>query len=383
MDPQSAPISPMVLLIGNYPLDRQQSMQRFTLMMLQGLVAAGVPAEVAAPAPILGKLFGGGNFVGKWLAYIDKFILFPRQLRKRLAQRPAIIHICDHSNAMYASDVDRMPVVVTCHDLIAIRSALGEELHCPVSFTGKMLQRWILRSLRRADIVVSVSNATRDDAERLVSRNRPSPKLEVIHNGLNYPYRKLPQAEALGRLKNISGLTLPFVLHVGSNLPRKNRDGVLRIFARTKSNWDAQLVFAGDLLDSEQLSLARRLEIADRVVQIGDASNELLETLYSCATALLFPSLSEGFGWPIIEAQACGCPVVCSNLPPMPETAGDAGLFHDVADEAGFADDLLRLHDPVERARWSEKGLRNVERFSTQKMISRYVDVYRSMGAEV
>ena len=373
----------MVLLIGNYPLDRQQSMQRFTTMMLQGLIAAGVPAEIAAPTPTFGKLFGAENVVGKWFAYIDKFVLFPRKLRARIKDRPAIVHVCDHSNAMYAVDVANVPTVVTCHDLIAVRSALGEELHCPVSFTGRLLQRWILRSLRHADAVVCVSKATRDDADQLVSRSGPSPKLETIHNGLNYPYHKLPLPEAMARLKNFPGLELPFVLHVGSNLPRKNRDGVLRIFARSKDKWKARLVFAGDVLDAEQFAMAKRLEIADRVVQIKDASDQVLEALYSLAIALLFPSLSEGFGWPIIEAQACGCPVVCTNIPPMPETAGDAGLFHDANDETGFAADILRLNDSANREMWGEKSLRNAERFSTARMISRYIDVYRSLGARL
>jgi glycosyltransferase involved in cell wall biosynthesis len=373
----------MVLLIGNYPLDRQQSMQRFTKMMLQGLTAAEVSAEVVVPSPVLGKLFGSEHFIGKWLAYIDKFILFPRQLRARLAQRPAVVHICDHSNAMYSSRVRNSPVVVTCHDLIAVRSALGEETHCPVSFTGKLLQRWILRGLRRSDVVACVSRATRDDAERLVSRDGSSPKLEVVNLGLNYAYRKLTQPEALAHFREIPGLSQPFILHVGSNLPRKNRDGVLRIFARTKDKWNARLVFAGDGLDSELLSLAKELGVSDRVVQIKDPSSELLEALYNCAVALLYPSHSEGFGWPVIEAQACGCPVVCSNLGPLPEAAGDAGLFHDVSDEEGFAGDILRLKDPAERAIWSEKSLRNAERFSTAKMISRYIDIYRNMGAQL
>ena len=383
MGPRLAPITPMVLLIGNYPLDRQRSMQRFTLMMLQGLMAAGVPAEVAAPDPIFGKLFGAHNFVGKWLAYIDKFVLFPRKLRKRLAQRPAVIHICDHSNAMYANKVSGTPTVVTCHDLIAVRSALGEELHCPVSFTGKLLQRWILRSLCHADALVCVSNATRADAGRLISCDRPLPKLEVANLGLSYPFRKLSQSEAMARLKSISELRFPFVLHVGSNLPRKNREGILRIFARNKGKWDTRLVFAGDPLDATQLAIANELGIADRVIQITEASGELLEGLYNCAIALVYPSFSEGFGWPIIEAQACGCPVVSSNLAPLPEAAGEAGLFHDVGDEAGFAADLLRLSDPAARVSWSEKSLRNAERFSTQRMISRYIDIYRSVGAQV
>lgn len=381
MAARSVSITLMVLLIGNYALDRQQSMQRFANMMLQGLTAVGVSAEVAAPVPVLGKLLGAENFLGKWLAYIDKFVLFPRTLRARIAERPAIVHICDHSNAMYAADTADTPTIVTCHDLIAVRQALGEELHCPVSFTGRLLQRWILRSLRRPDAVVCVSNATRDDAEQLVARNKPSPRLAVISNGLNYPYRKLAELEALARLKNISELSAPFALHVGSNLPRKNRDSVIRIFARIKDKWNGQLVFAGDALTQEQSLLAERLGIRDRVIQIENVTSEQLEALYSLATALLYPSLSEGFGWPIIEAQACGCPVICSNIPPMPETAGDAALLHEVTDEAGFADDLLRLNESGERAVWSDRGLRNAERFSTDKMIASYIDIYRSLGA--
>src|SRR5205814_10507073 len=67
---------------------------------------------------------------------------------------------------------------------------------------------------------------------------------------------------------------------------------------------------------------------------------------------------------------------------PLPEVAGDAGLFHDVSDEEGFAADILRLNDPAERAVWSQKSLRNTERFSTERMISRYIDIYRSLRSE-
>src|SRR5262249_8836108 len=155
--------------IGNYPLDRQQSMQRFGTMMLHGLNDAGVAAKLIAPWPCLGKFSAAGNFVTKWLGYIDKFVLFPRQLRSALRERPAIVHICDHSNAMYVRWIDNVPVVVTCHDLLAVRGALGEETDCPASFTGKFLQRWILRGLQRADEIMCVSHATETDARRLVS----------------------------------------------------------------------------------------------------------------------------------------------------------------------------------------------------------------------
>jgi len=376
----------MVLLIGNYPPDRQQSMRRFGTMMLQGLNNSGIAAKLIAPQARFGKFRGAGRFVAKWLGYIDKFVLFPRQLQTALAkEKPSVVHICDHSNAMYDGWIEHVPVVVTCHDLLAVRGALGEETNCPASPTGKILQRWILRGLRRASEVVCDSQATEADARRLVSRGGASPKVELVRLGLNYPFRKLSEAEVSARLAGIPGFNpdLPFVLHVGSNLRRKNRDGALRIFARCKEKWNARLVFVGDALTQELLSLADRLGISDRVMQVPNASDELLEALYNRAVALLYPSRFEGFGWPVIEAQACGCPVVCSNSGPLPEAAGDAGLFHDADDEAGFAADLLRLSDPGQRAIWSEKSLRNAERFSTSRMVSQYIDIYRNLGTQL
>jgi glycosyltransferase involved in cell wall biosynthesis len=376
----------MVLLIGNYPLDRQQSMLRFANMMIRGLNNSGIAARLIAPQPFFGKFREAGNFVAKWLGYIDKFVLFPRKLRSTIAkQRLSVVHICDHSNAMYGARVKDTPVVVTCHDLLAVRGALGEETNCPASLTGKILQRWILRGLRNVDEVVCDSEATEDDARRLVSRGDASPKVKLVRLGLNYPFRQLPAAEVSARLSKIPNFNpdVPFVVHVGSNLRRKNRDGALRIFARTKDKWTGQLVFVGDALTSELSRLAESLGIPDRITQVPNASDELLEAIYNRALALLYPSRFEGFGWPVIEAQACGCPVVCSNSGPIPEAAGDAGLFHDPDDEAGFAADLLQLLDPAQRAVWSEKSLRNAERFSTERMISQYIDIYRNLGAKL
>ena len=159
----------MVLLIGNYPADRQQSMQRFAIMMLTGLNAAGVPAELILPRSFLGRIRFAGPFVGKWLGYIDKFAFFPRQLRRKLCSGVDLVHICDHSNAMYAAHVDELPVVVTCHDLLAVRGALGEVADCPASLTGKYLQRWIVSGLRKASAIVCASSATLRDAERIVN----------------------------------------------------------------------------------------------------------------------------------------------------------------------------------------------------------------------
>ena len=318
----------MVLLIGNYPADQQQSMQRFATMMLRGLTAAGVPAELIQPQPLFGKIRFAGDFVAKWLGYIDKFLLFPRQLRARLSPAVRLVHICDHSNAMYCAQAKSRPVVVTCHDLLAVRGALGEVSDTPASATGKYLQRWIVAGLRRATAVVCASSATLRDAQRLVRQSEGRPQLLLIHHGINYPYQKQPPEVARRHLAGVASLdpARPFLLHVGSNLRMKNREGVLRIFALTKNEWDGQLVFAGLGLTPELRSLGEMLGVLDRVVEVAGPDNDLLEALYSSAFALLYPSRFEGFGWPIIEAQACGCPVLCANREPMSEIGGDAAL---------------------------------------------------------
>ena len=372
----------MVLLIGNYEPDRQQSMQRFGTMMVQGLAAAGVAAELIRPEPCFGTFRGAGAFVAKWLAYVDKFVLFPPRLRARLRVRPAIVHICDHSNAMYAKHVRDTPVVVTCHDFLAVRGGLGEETDTPASSTGRFLQRWIVSGLRRATALVCVSHATREDAERFVPQTAGRPELHVVALGLSYPFQRLVRAEAEARLRMIRGLEIdqPFVLHVGSNLRRKNREAILRIFARCRAEWPGQLVFAGEPLNDALLAKAHQLGIADRIVQVRTPSSEQLEALYNCAGAFLFPSRFEGFGWPIIEAQACGCPVLCSSTAPMGEIAGSGALLREPADEEGFAHDLMQLLAPGAREHWSAKALENAQRFTTTRMIANYQTIYRSLA---
>ncbi|MFL6583905.1 MAG: glycosyltransferase family 4 protein [Chthoniobacterales bacterium] len=373
----------MVLLIGNYPADRQQSMQRFATMMLHGLRAAGIRVELIQPAPLFGNLKVGGHLVAKWLGYVDKFLLFPRRLRK-VARRAAVVHVCDHSNAMYSKRVKGAPVVVTCHDLLAVRGALGEQTDCPASVTGKMLQKWILSGLSSATAVACDSDATLLDAERLVRRRSGKPALELITLGLSYPYRRLEPEEVSARLGELPQLTnSPFVLHVGSNLRRKNREGVLRIFSRCAAKWDGVLVFAGDPLAPHMRVEADELGISDRLVEVPSPSNELLEGLYNRATALLYPSRFEGFGWPIAEAQACGCPVLCSDAEPMREVSGGAALLRQVDDEEGFAADLLRLAVESEHAIWRERSLHNAKRFDAAAMVAHYLKLYRTIGARL
>ena len=217
-----------VLLVGNYLLDEQESMLRFCRLIYQLLEDKGFSVRVVSPKAILSNKNQGA--IRRWTGYLDKYILFPFALKNEIAHAD-IVHICDHSNAVYVPFLGDKPNVVTCHDLLAVRAGLGEETYCPVSFLGRILQRWILCGLRQAKMIVCVSKATAADVKRLV---RLSPDtMRVVHPGLNFPYQVIARQECDKRLSSIDKLILskPYLLHVGSCEPRKNRDGIMRIFA--------------------------------------------------------------------------------------------------------------------------------------------------------
>jgi len=352
-------------------------MQRFCSMLKSGLEGRGHNVRVIQPPAWLGNLPLPGRFAKKWLGYVDKFLAFPRQL-KAAAAKADVVHICDHANAMYIKHLEPRALVVTCHDLLAVRGAMGEETDCVPSPTGHVLQRWILSGLNRAPALACVSSYTKSDVERLLA---PRQRLiRLVANGLNFSYRVLRPMQARERLSRFKiDFETPFLFHVGSAQKRKNRPGLLRIFARLKDSWRGQLVLAGEGLTCEETQLAASLRISARVKHIGSVSNEELEALYNTASALVFPSRFEGFGWPIIEAQACGCPVVCSNRCSMPEVAGAGALVCDPDNERDFAAAVLSLSDPFVRQDLIEKGFENLRRFESGKMLDGYVDLYRAV----
>jgi glycosyltransferase involved in cell wall biosynthesis len=367
-----------ILLVANYIPDKQHSMLGFAKLLESGLCKAGHRVRVAHPPYVFGRIGEWVPRMRKWLAYLDKFILFPPLLRGNISEVD-VVHICDHSSAPYIPWARRKPYVVTCHDMLAVRGSLGEATDCPASITGKWLQQWILRGLNRADAVACASQATLNDLTRLLPSLRFT---TVVPLALRYNLPMLSASESDARLRLISGLDpdKPFVLHVGSSQARKNREGLLRIFAKTIELLDVQLVVGGKPLTASQRGLAADLHVSDRLVEVHEVSNHLLSALYSKAIALVYPSKFEGFGWPIVEAQACGCPVVCSDRAPFPEVGGEGALFFDVDDQTGFAQAIFRLASDSEfRSALIEKGFQNLDRYQPETMISRYVSMYEQV----
>jgi glycosyltransferase involved in cell wall biosynthesis len=384
-----------LLLLGNYPPDAQQSMLRFGAMIHQGATARGWDTAAIAPATgrltrALRRVVNGG--ARKWLGYLDKYVLFRPVLARRLqsethaARRsgiPLVVHVMDHSNALYIprKRIRGVTWAVTCHDLLAVRGALGEDTDCPATPLGRRLQRSIVRGLGRAAAIAADSTSTLQDVDRLVAVEGQLRR--VILLGLNHSYSTIGYAEARARVATLAGIpwSRPFLLHVGSNLPRKNKAGVLRVFARLRVDWPGNLVFCGAELPEELRAAALAAGVSERVFAVASPDNVQLEAIYNLAHALLFPSRCEGFGWPVIEAQACGCPVVCSDRTSLSEVGGAAAIVHALEDEAGMAHSILRLADEAWRTDVVRRGQANVLRFAPERMIDAYAALYEEVLA--
>ncbi len=372
-----------ILLIGNYAPMRQQSMLRFAELMLRLYAEAGHEVRLLQPAEVLGRLARNVNHgIGKWLGYVDRFVLFRSPLRRALAWAD-VVHVCDHSNAMVVPWLRGKPHLVTCHDVLAIRGAVGRIDGYRPGPGGRILQRWILAGLRCAEHVVCDSLQTRREFKELAGL--PDTRVSVVPVALNHPYRTMTAGDAAAQIA-AAGLDpqSPYVLHVGGNEWYKNRPGVVRIFAELvkRPGYQAHhLVLAGKAWDADVAAAVAGSGLAARIDALIDADNETLCALYSRADFLLFPSLAEGFGWPIAEAMACGCPVVTTGRAPMTEVGGEAALYlDDPADAAGCARRIVEsLGSREERA---VQGLRQSARFDAAAMQAGYCAVLSRLVGE-
>lgn len=362
-----------VLLVSNYELDGQQSMLRYADWLRRSLQERGCEMEIISPPVVLGALVSRRNPLSKWLGYIDKFALFPWRLRQKSAGFD-LVHICDHSNSPYLKWSGGTPRIITVHDLLAIRSALGDFPKNPTRRTGQWLQRMILNGLGQARHIISVSGKTRDDLEALLQTH---PVITVVHHSLNWEYAPSTQAE-IAQVRAAFGLAPhdEYLLNVGSNQWYKNRLGVMKIALELRKHdrfKQVKLVLAGKPWTAEMRAFAAQHSFADAIEVIAP-SNVQVRALYSGALAFLFPSLQEGFGWPILEAQACDCLVITSNRAPMTEVAGEGAIFIDPEDEVAAAQSTAAKFTEAEAIR--QAAQENLKRFTTDRVMERYQAAY-------
>jgi len=254
--------------------------------------------------------------------------------------------------------------LLTVHDL--------SFMHYPEAFVPPLrryLERVVPRSIARADLVLADSAHTRSDIVSLF--NAPPDKVQVLYSGVHSRFCPEPAPGERERLRERYNIgDQPYILSIGTVQPRKNYVRLIQAFAHLQTCKPAnlQLLIGGGRGWLYQDIFAEAEKHGDCVRLLGFVDDADLPALYRNAALFAFPSLYEGFGLPVLEAMACGLPVVCSNGSSLPEVAGDAALLVDPHDTGALAQAMARaLEDADLRREMIERGFAQAGRFTWEQ----------------
>lgn len=366
-----------------------KSMPKFATMIATGMKERGHDINVLMPMPYFYKIPCSVK-IKKWLGYIDQYVLFPLIIKLKLnnISLDSVFVFSDQALGPWVPLVKNRPHVIHVHDFLALNSSLGKFKLNEISWTGKIYQKYICRGFNEGRRFVSVSHKTKSDLEGFLQ----NPPLEsvVVHNGLNYPFKPVSkrQAKEVFEKFNVDFPESGFFIHVGGNQWYKNRKGLLLIYK-------AYLEVVKNPLPLLMVGSAPPVDLVDFVKELGnpelvkfiiDAPTELVEAAYSTSTALVFPSIAEGFGWPIVEAMACGCPVITTEGAPMNEVGGDVAKYlpvmpdsDDVELWASQCADMLKIFtslDEIEKLKNQKESLFQAEKFNRENAMNGYESSY-------
>jgi glycosyltransferase involved in cell wall biosynthesis len=307
---------------------------------------------------------------------------YPRTLGP-LRRRFDAFHIVDHSYAHLAHGLPAERTLVTCHDVDAFRSILepAEERRSAVY---RWMARRILEGVRRVAHVACDSETTRT---RLIAlAGLPPTRVSVIPNGAETggcperdPAADLEAARLIGPLRGVE------LLHVGTTIPRKRIDVLLAVLRAVRlARPDVRLIRVGGPFTAEQRVHARELGVADAIAVVPFVDRQTLAAIYRRAAIALLPSEREGFGLPLVEALACGTPVVASDIAVLREVGGTAATFCGVGDVGEWRDRILHLLREREEDgdAWQQRrelGLERAAEFSWSRYTDRVADIYAQL----
>ena len=324
----------MNLVIFTHPSYlHSQSMPKFSAMIVDGMLKKGHKVKILTASPFFYKL-PFPEHLKKWLGYFDSYILFPIYFRFILYRIPlnTLFIFSDQALGLWVRLVVDRPNLIHVHDFMALRSALGDFQMNHTSWTGKIYQNIIRNGFNLSKNFISVSKITKQHLHEFLY-NEPEIS-EVVYNGLNYSFAPLNTTECIDLFIS-HGLNVPYygyLMHIGGNQWYKNREGVLKIYMAYVKLSQNPL----PLLMIGQAPTLKMEVISDEIKQAGGSVQYVLSptdrevcAIYSMASILIFPSIAEGFGWPIIEAMSCGCSVITTNDAPMTEVGGDAAYYID------------------------------------------------------
>jgi glycosyltransferase involved in cell wall biosynthesis len=314
--------------------------------------------------------------------WMNRFRDYPRWLRANRG-RYDLFHIVDHSYSQLIHDLPPGRTVVTCHDLDTFRCLVEPEREKRPAWFRAMARR-ILSGFQMAAHVIAVSETTRNELVRyrLVARER----ITVIPNGVDAACSPVPNRESDGAAAKLLGIAdgIPLLLSVGSTIQRKRLDVLLRVFAKVRREFpEARLVRVGGLTP-EQMRLAKDLGVEQSITVLRFLDRAILAAVYRRAWLLLHTADAEGFGLPVIEALACGCPVVASDLPVLREAGGTAAYYCAVAEPDVWSQMVCQLlrqrnQQPSDWEVWRQTALAWAAGFSWAENARQTAAIYQRL----
>lgn len=285
-----------------------------------------------------------------------------------------------HSPANTLPLIQVCPTIVTLHDML-LMDRDEDETRGFLWYT----RRIIPIGARSARFIVTVSESSKRDIVDKI--HVPWDRVEAIYHGVDPCFRKVRDLSLFESVSKRIGIRKKYIFCLGARAERKNTMRMLDVLESLKSKgFDIQLVLAGS--QDDMLSLLRKAIVSrgllNDVVLTGFVSDDELACLYSSAEVFVYPSFFEGFGFPIIEAMACGCPVVTSNVSSMPEILGDNAMLFDPGNTSSIVEKIaLLLSSPGLGAEKAEKGIERAKLFQWKKSAEKMLAVYEKVGQGV
>src|SRR6266516_614915 len=373
---------PRILLVPDLPLDHSPVMDKYGHRLHDWLESSEPALEVRLAAHI-GELTretrdgrSSGGFIRWWpQRYVARYFFYPRRL-KREAKRADVVHILDHAYAHLLTRTRRRPGVVTVHDLmpvIVLRSPTG-------GWREGIRNRFLkgtLKALRQADRYIVGTEWLKRELATWLGDDR---NIRVVPFGVDRAFfTESARASERGRADWRIPAEAFVVLHVGSTVDRKNVPLVIETVARLRADADTYLLQVGGKFSGEQEQLIDRLDMRAVVRSIASADETALRRAYRTADVLLFPSLYEGFGFPVLEAFASGLPVVTSGAGGLKEVAGGAAVVVEGRDPGDYVEAIERLDDPDEREELIQGGWGRACQFTCQQTANLTAEVYKPL----
>lgn len=268
------------------------------------------------------------------------------------------------------------PVVVMVPDMMYHKFPQFWQWHDQVYF------RLMVSTLTtRAARIAALSEFTKQDLLSLL--RVPANKVTVVYPGVPAGFRPMPLEDRL-RVTRTYELHEPFILFVGSFHIRKNLKGLLEAFSQIAGEVRHELVVVGSRWrGNDVMEYSQRTGVADRIRFLQHVPDPDLPLLYNTADLFVYPSLYEGFGFPVLEAMACGCPTITTNVSSIPEVAGEGAMLVPPGDVPALASALGQIaNDPEQKARLAEQGLIEAQRFSWTKTASQIVRLWEEAAGQ-